>query len=129
LKMKVDSGADVIITQLYFDNKDFYKFRDMAQKKGIKIPIVPGIFPILNYKAIQRITSLCGAKIPSDLMAKLDKVQDNQTDVEKVGISHSISQLDDLLNNDIPGVHFYSMNKSNEIKEIYNAVSGKIKRI
>ncbi len=129
LKIKVDSGADFIITQLYFDNEDFYRFRDKAVEKGINIPIVPGIFPILNFKAIQRITSLCGAKIPADLFKNLEKVQDNQEEIEKVGIDHSIKQLDNLLDNEIPGVHFYSMNKSVEIKRIYDAVSSKIRRI
>lgn len=129
LKIKVDSGADFIITQLYFDNEDFYRFRDKAVEKGINIPIVPGIFPILNFKAIQRITSLCGAKIPADLFKNLEKVQDNQGEIENVGINHSIKQLGDLLDNEIPGVHFYSMNKSVEIKRIYDAVSSKIRRI
>ncbi|OHD05366.1 MAG: methylenetetrahydrofolate reductase [NAD(P)H] [Spirochaetes bacterium GWD1_27_9] len=129
LKMKVEAGADVIITQLFFNNDDFYKFRDIAVKKGINIPIIPGIFPILNYKSVQRITSLCGAKIPSNLVSILEKNQDNIEEIEKIGIEYAIKQLDDLLNTDIEGVHFYSMNKSKEIKEIYNGVKNKIKRI
>jgi len=129
LKMKINSGSHLIITQLYFDNYDFYKFRDLAIKSGINVPIVPGIFPILNFKAVQRITSLCGAKIPSNLGERLEKAQDIQSEVEKIGMDYAIKQIDDLLDNDIPGIHFYSMNKSDEIKMMYNAVSSKIKRI
>ena len=110
-------------------NEDYYKFRDLSIKKGITIPIIPGIFPILNYKAIQKITSLCGAKIPANLSASLEKYQDSAEDIEKVGIEYAINQTNELLSNNIDGIHFYSMNKSNEIIEIYNNVVNNIKRI
>lgn len=128
LKMKVDNGAGVVITQLFFDNEDFYKFRDITDKKRINVPIVPGVFPILNFNAIKRITSLCGSKIPPSLLNRLEKAQDNQSDIEKIGVEHAIKQAENLLDNDIPGIHFYSMNKSKETKEIYDAVASKIKR-
>jgi len=120
LKLKVDSGADLIITQLFFDNNDFYRFRDLAVKKGINVPIVPGIFPILNYNAITKITSLCGAKIPFKLNEKLDANKDFKDEIEKIGIEYAVNQINDLLKNNLPGIHFYTMNKSLQIKEIFN---------
>lgn len=122
LKNKVDNGADLIITQLFFDNNAYYKFRDKAVKKGIKIPIIPGIIPILNFKAIQKIISLSNATIPQDLYKKLEKVQDSQEETEKIGINYAIQQIDDLLKNEVKGIHFYTMNKSSQIKEIFNAL-------
>jgi methylenetetrahydrofolate reductase (NADPH) len=129
LKMKVDNGADFVITQLFFNNNDFFKFRDRALKAGIKIPIVPGIFPILNFNAIQKITSLCGAKIPENLFEKLEKVKNNNQEIEKIGIEYAIIQINELINNGIQGIHFYTMNKSIQIKEIYNAIKSKIIRL
>lgn len=128
LKIKVDNGADFIITQLFFNNDYFYKFRDICVKNGINIPIIPGILPILNYKSIKRITSLCRTDIPKDLSDKLDKNQDNKSEIEKIGLEYAVSQISDLLDNDIDGIHLYTMNKSDEMIYIYNAVKDKIKR-
>jgi methylenetetrahydrofolate reductase (NADPH) len=129
LKMKVDNGADFIISQLFFNNEDFLNFRDQAIKKGINKPIIPGIFPILNYNAIKKITSLCGAKIPKYLSDNLECKKDNPSEIEKIGIEHAISQSEELIKHDIAGIHFYTMNKSSQIKEIYNSIAKKIIRI
>lgn len=118
LKKKVDAGADFIITQLFFDNEDFYRFRDNAVSAGISAPIIPGIFPVYSYKQIKKITSLCGARIPSQLHDKLLRVSEKNEEVEKYGIEHAIRQSEDLLKNDIPGLHFYNMNKSGHIMRI-----------
>jgi methylenetetrahydrofolate reductase (NADPH) len=118
LKKKVDAGADFIITQLYFNNDDFYRFRDKAESCGITIPIIPGIFPIFNFKQIAKIASLCGATIPKDLFDKLSAVSDKSDEVAKYGIDYAIRQSEDLLGNSIPGLHFYSMNKSNYVTQI-----------
>ncbi len=123
LKMKVDSGADVIITQLFFDNDYFYKFRDIALKKGINVPIVPGILPILNFNAINKIISLSNATIPDGLLKKLEKHQNTKEDIEKIGIEYAIEQANDLLKNMVPGLHFYTMNKSKQTIEIVNALN------
>ena len=128
LKMKVDSGADVVITQIFFDNTNFYKFREIAAKKGINVPIIPGVFPILNFKTIQKITSLCGARIPDVLYKKLLNAQDAQypiEETEKIGIDYAIKQSEDLLNNGIQGLHFYTMNKSKQIKQIFSALTNR----
>ena len=118
LKRKVDAGADFIITQLFFNNDDFYRFRDIAQKKGINIPIIPGIFPIVNYKQIAKIASLCGANIPTHLNDTLASVSENNDEVAKYGAEYAIRQSQDLLDNRIAGLHFYSMNKSRHVTKI-----------
>ncbi|MCX7982705.1 MAG: methylenetetrahydrofolate reductase [NAD(P)H] [Syntrophales bacterium] len=118
LKKKVDAGADFIITQLFFFNDDFYRFRDLAERKGIHAPIIPGIFPLINYQQIARTITLCGAKIPAHLAEKLERMKDKPEEAEKYGIEYAIKQSADLLDNGVPGLHFYSMNKSGPVKEI-----------
>jgi methylenetetrahydrofolate reductase (NADPH) len=122
LKLKVDRGADLIISQLFFNNEDFYRFRDEAVKKGINIPIIPGIFPILNFNAIKKIASLCGAKIPHDLLNKLENSKDSAVETEKIGIEYATKQTADLIKNGVKGIHFYSMNKSRQIKLIFDNI-------
>ena len=118
LKKKIDAGADFIITQMFFDNEDFYRFRDNIISEGIHVPIIPGIFPIFNYKQISRVASLCGAKIPSKLHDKLSRISDRSEEVEKYGIEHALRQSEDLLKNDVSGLHFYSMNRSRHVMRI-----------
>ncbi len=118
LKKKVDAGADFIITQMFFDNEDFYRFRDNARAAGIRVPIVPAIFPIFNYRQISRIAALCGAKIPSRLRGRLERVSERCEEVEKYGMEHAIRQSEDLLENEVAGLHFYSMNRSGHVIQI-----------
>jgi len=118
LKRKVDAGSDFVITQLFFNNDDFYRFRDKAVSRKIAVPIIPGIFPIFNYAQISKIASLCGAKIPSRLHDKIYKVSEKSEEVEKYGIEYAIRQSEELLDNDVWGLHFYSMNKSRHIMQI-----------
>ncbi len=123
LKRKVDAGADFIITQLFFNNDVFYTFRDHAMALKINVPIIPGIFPILNYNQIKRIVSLSGVKIPYRLGEKLEKNKDNQEEVAKYGLEHAITQVEHLLKNDIAGLHLYCMNKSQPVKKILGELS------
>lgn len=118
LKRKVDAGSDFIITQLFFDNDAFFRFRDRAITAGIHVPIIAGIFPIFNYKQIARMAELSGAKIPSVLHDKLYKVSEKSEEVEKYGIEYAIIQSEKLLDNEVSGLHFYSMNKSRHILRI-----------
>jgi methylenetetrahydrofolate reductase (NADPH) len=118
LKRKVDAGADFIITQLFFNNDDFYRFRDRALALKIEVPIVPGIFPILNYKQVLRITELCGAKIPSALGEKLCWIKDKPGDVEKYGIDYAQRQAYDLIRNEVRGLHICTMNQSRAARKI-----------
>jgi len=113
LKEKIDSGADYVITQLFFDNADYYEFRDhMTRQHGVKIPLVPGIIPILSSGQIKRFTALCGARIPPPLAEKLDRLGDNDAAVTEFGIEYATQQCTDLLRDGAPGVHFYTLNKA-----------------
>jgi len=118
LKRKVDAGTDFIITQLFFNNEDFYRFRDRSVEIGIRVPIIPGIFPILNYKQACRIASLCGAKIPSKLDRKILKLKEKPEEIEKYGIEYATIQAEDLTKNGAQGLHIYSMNRSYPAKRI-----------
>ena len=123
LKRKVDAGADFIITQLFFNNDAFYSFRDRASALKIQVPIIPGIFPILNYNQLTRIVSLSGAQIPYKLEEKIEKNKDNPEEVEKYGIEHAIIQVESLLKNEPAGLHLYCMNKSHPVKKILRELS------
>jgi methylenetetrahydrofolate reductase (NADPH) len=123
LKRKVDAGADFIITQLFFNNDDFYRFRDRAIAQKIAVPIIAGIFPIFNYKQIEKMVALSGAKIPSRLHDKIYKVSHKKEEVEKYGIEYAIVQSEHLLENDVSGLHFYCMNKSDHISQIVRELS------
>jgi len=113
LKTKVDSGADFVITQLFFDNADYYTFREhMTRKHGVKVPLVPGIIPIGSGAQIKRFTALCGARIPASLAAKLDELGDNDDAVAEFGVDYATKQCQDLLRNGAPGIHFYTLNKA-----------------
>ena len=112
LKNKIDAGADYVLTQLFFDNADFYEFRDFLAKKGVKIPLVPGIVPILNANQIKKFTAMCGSRIPTALAAKLDAIGDDEAAATAFGIEYATQQCEDLLRNGVPGVHFYTLNKA-----------------
>jgi len=119
-KLKQDKGADFLITQLFYDNKDYFKFREESIKNGITIPIIPGILPILSTSQIRRFTKLCGSKIPNDLNAKLEKYIDNDTETSKLGIEYATNQILELIENDVPGIHFYSLNKTKSVGHVLN---------
>jgi methylenetetrahydrofolate reductase (NADPH) len=114
LKEKVEAGADYVITQLFFDNADFYEFRDHLTKKlGVTVPLVPGIVPILSASQIKRFTAMCGARIPAALAARLDEFgEENDAAVTEFGIEYATRQCEDLLHSGAPGIHFYTLNKS-----------------
>jgi methylenetetrahydrofolate reductase (NADPH) len=113
LKEKVDAGADFVLTQLFFDNADYYQFRDhVAGKLGVNVPIVPGIVAVLSGAQIKRFTALCGARIPSALAAKLDALGSDDQAVTEFGIEYASRQCEDLLRAGAPGIHFYTLNKS-----------------
>lgn len=123
LKRKVDAGADFIVTQLFFDNRFYFDFVDRAQATGIQVPIVAGIMPILNFKQIIRFTKMCGASIPDDLMNQLQNNQDNPDVVRQIGIDHALKQCDQLLSEGTPGIHFYTLNRSNATLKILEGLN------
>jgi methylenetetrahydrofolate reductase (NADPH) len=113
LKEKTDAGADFILSQLFFDNADYFEFRDyVAGKLGVCVPLVPGIIPILSASQITKFTQLCGAKIPPPLRSKLDQLAGNDEAAAEFGIEYATKQCEELLRAGAPGLHFYTLNKS-----------------
>ncbi len=122
LKRKVEAGADIVITQLFFDNRHYFDFVETARSHGVAIPIVPGLMPILSVKQIERITSMCGAVIPPLLRERLDACKDDDDKARAIGIAQCIDQSKELLARGVPGIHFYVLNKSDHMKEIIGAL-------
>lgn len=122
LKGKVDNGAAFIVTQLFFDNADFYRFRDAARALGINVPIVAGIMPITNLAQIKRFVSMCGAKIPQPLLLRLESLESDGEAVHNAGVDHAAAQCRDLLANGVDGIHFYTLNKSKATVQICNVL-------
>jgi len=119
LKEKVDAGADFVLTQLFFDNADFFEFRDyVTGKLGVQIPIVPGIISILSAAQITRFTQLCGSKIPAPLRAKLDELDGQDEAAMAFGIEYATRQCEELLRADVPGLHFYTLNKAHSTVQV-----------
>lgn len=119
LKEKVDAGADVVITQLFFDNEDFYRYVEDVRKLGVRVPIVPGLLPILSVSQVRRFTTLCQSKIPPRLEQLLARVEDDDEGAMQLGIDYATEQCEGLLSFGAPGIHFYSLNKSRSIKAIF----------
>jgi methylenetetrahydrofolate reductase (NADPH) len=118
LKEKVDAGADFVITQLFFDNRDFFEFRDHMTKLGLKVPIVPGMLPILSASQIKKFTTLCGAKIPAAMMARLEQFGDDDAGVTAYGIDYASKQCQELLREGVEGLHFYTLNKAHSTTQV-----------
>lgn len=121
LKRKVDAGADVVITQLFYNNDDFYRFRDSCERAGIRIPIVPGILPVTNFAQAQKIASMCKASIPKALADAMS--ENDSTDWQfKIGVEHARQQTVDLIENNVPGLHYYILNKSNAAEKMLDGL-------
>ena len=123
LKRKVDNGGNFVVTQLFFDNADFYRFRDCARDAGISAPIVAGIMPITNVVQIKRFVSMCGAKIPHPLLLKLESLEGDADAVHNAGVQYAIEQCQDLLKHQVDGLHFYTLNKSKATVQIVQALN------
>jgi methylenetetrahydrofolate reductase (NADPH) len=128
-KEKVFAGADFSITQMFFVNDYYYRFVGLCQKEGVHIPIIPGIMPITNFKQVSKFASMCGATIPNKLVKRLEPYADNQEETTKIGVEFAIKQCEDLLDNGIPGLHFYTLNKSKATMQIYHAVRDRIEAL
>ena len=125
LKEKVDAGVDVLITQLFFDNRIFYHFMEDINRIGIHCPVIPGIMPIFNNKQIKRIVSLCGSSMPGELLIMLDKYDNSPEDLRKAGIEYAINQIEDLLDNGVLGIHLEPMNRPALAEEIIKGLKYK----
>ncbi len=112
LKLKQDLGADYAITQYFFDNEAFFRFMEQAAAAGVTIPIIPGIMPITNFDQIERFSAMCGTTIPDWLKTKMDPIREDTEAVQRLGIELAIDQCRELLAHGVPGLHFYTLNKS-----------------
>jgi methylenetetrahydrofolate reductase (NADPH) len=122
-KAKVDAGADYIVTQLFFDNPDFLDFRERCALNDIHIPIIPGIMPITSISGFKRIAELAGgARFPAKLLRALQRCQNDPEGVRRVGIQYALEQCHGLLDNDVAGIHFYTLNRSDATRVIFDGL-------
>ena len=122
LQRKVAAGADVVITQLFYENADFFTFRERCQELGIRVPIVPGLLPITNFAQVKRITALCGAKLPQKLVAGLEAAGEDTDKQFELGVEFAVRQTQELVDAGVPGIHFYVLNRSEAAARVLSAV-------
>ncbi len=122
LRQKVDAGADFVITQLFFDNDEYFAYVDQARKIGVTIPIIPGIMPITMPGQVTRFRELSGCKIPASLEAHISECGEDESQVQEIGLAYCAAQCADLLRRGAPGIHFYTLNKSRACHTIYSAL-------
>ena len=123
LKRKVDAGADAVVTQMFFENADYFRFRDRCSDMGITVPIVPGLLPVTNLTQIRRITSLCGAHLSPKLIRRLEVHGDDDEGQYAVGVYYAAKQAEELIAQGAPGIHFYVLNKSRAAALICRALA------
>lgn len=123
LKQKVDCGADYLCTQLFFDNHPFFDFRERCLLNGIDLPIIAGIMPVTTLSGMQRMAELSGGTVfPSSLMKALNRAEGDPACVERVGVLYAARQCSELLDNEVNGIHFYTLNQSKATREIYKSL-------
>lgn len=122
LKMKIDAGADFVITQLFFNNQDYLDYVERLSGRGVNNRVIPGIIPITDYKALIRFTGMCGATVTDEVHKIFEPLQDDKDATMKAGIDFCIKQCRDLLHHGAPGLHFYTLNKTSPTAEILQAV-------
>jgi methylenetetrahydrofolate reductase (NADPH) len=120
LKAKIDAGADYICTQLFFDNHDFYDFRDRCDLAGIRVPILAGIMPVTSLSGLHRMAELAaGARFPAKLLRALGRANGDAAAVRRIGVHYATAQCADLLDHEVAGIHFYTLNQSSATVEIF----------
>lgn len=122
LRRKVDAGVEFLITNLFFDNADYFRFLDRAAAAGIRVPIVPGIMPIVSAANVRRITTLSGARIPAALEAELATIGSDDAAVMALGVAWATEQCRELLERGAPGLHFYTLNQSPATRGIHRSL-------
>jgi len=122
LKRKVDAGSQFLLSQLFFDNAKFFDFVGRAQAAGIQIPIVPGVMPVTSVNSIRRMTALGGGTIPAELDAELRRVDNDDAATLEVGIEWATLQCRELIDRGVPGIHFYTLNRSSASQRIHRAL-------
>ena len=124
LKRKVLAGVEVLVTQLFFDSRDYFSFVARARAAGIGVPIIAGIMPITNLSQIKRFTALCGAAIPAALLARLEAAGGDLALVQQIGVEHATAQCRELIEGGAPGIHFYTLNRSPATVEVLERLRG-----
>lgn len=127
LKKKVDEGVDGLITQLFFDNEDFYRFKDMCDLAGINVPIHAGIMPVVNKKQIEKMISLNGIKLPNKFLKIMEKYEGDKIAMRDCGIAYAVDQIVDLISTGVDGIHLYTMNNPYIAEEIYHSIKNLIR--
>lgn len=122
LKQKVDAGADIVVTQLFYNNDDFFRFRDRCDAIGIRVPLIPGILPVTSLAQIQRITSMCAAGLPEPFVKALAQRDDEDWQFQ-VGVEFATKQVQALIDAGVPGIHFYVLNKSQATSAVLQAIN------
>jgi methylenetetrahydrofolate reductase (NADPH) len=122
LKQKVDAGASFLITQLFFDNQDYFNFVEEARAGGIDVPIIPGIWPVTNYTQIKRIAELCKSRFPDRFESELQERREDLSAVSDLGVAYATLQCIELLAKGVPGIHFYTLNRSPATRAILAAL-------
>ncbi len=112
LREKIAAGADFVITQLFFDNVDFFSFHDYLSIHEVKVPIIPGVLPVSSAKQTKKFTEMCGARLPEGLLKRLNEIGDDDEAAAKFGIQYATEQCRVLLKSGVPGLHFYTLNKA-----------------
>lgn len=123
LKLKVEAGCTHLISQLFFDNEDFYRFLDRCEKGGIDVPIEAGIMPVTNKAQIERMASLCGARLPKKFIKIMDKYENKPEQLHDAGIAYAVDQIVDLLTQGADGIHLYTMNKPDVAFKIHRSIA------
>ncbi len=123
LKRKVDSGADVVFTQLFYDNQAYFRFRDRCERIGLAVPIVPGLLPMTNLAQVRRITALCGASLPEAMVADLAACGEDEARQFDVGIEFAARQSQQLIDGGAPGIHYYVLNRSQAATAVLNRLT------
>jgi methylenetetrahydrofolate reductase (NADPH) len=118
LQEKINAGAVAVITQLFFDNDDYFRFVEDLRKLGVTVPIIPGVLPILSVSQLRRFTALCGSKIPAKLEKELVKVENDDDGAVQLGIEYASKLCEELIRSGVAGLHFYSLNKSHSVQAI-----------
>ena len=122
LKRKVDAGGDVVVTQLFYDNADFFRYRDACRRMGVEAPIVPGVMPVTNFAQISRIATLCGARLPASFTRAFEAAGDDPQAQFEAGVEFAAGQVEELVAAGVPGIHFYVLNKSPATIRVLEAV-------
>ena len=123
LKQKVDAGADAVFTQLFFENDHFLRFRDACGEAGIEVPIVPGVMPVTDFGRIKRITAMCGSTFPAEFSEALEAVKDDPGGQFEAGVDWAVAQCRALVEEGVPGMHFYVLNKAAATERILDALN------